>query len=213
MFENENLKTNLSNAGYFIMVSLAVFTITFALLYFANLVPKSFQSAEKSEGDVEKIIEADKKEPVEKAPLTITKPTKITIEKIGVNSVVGQPNSQDVAVLDSYLTRGAVYYPGSGTIEQGNIFIFGHSTSFKVVQNQAYKTFNGFNLLAKGDEITLWSGVEKFVYKVTSVKLMDENSALVNFDNTGRVLTLSTCNTFGQKQERWVVEAVFDREA
>lgn len=212
MFENDNLKTVLANAGYFIMVTLAVFTVTFTLLYFANLVPKSFQSAERGEKDAEKIIESDKKETIDKTPLTVTKPTKVTIEKIGVNSIVGQPNSTDVAVLDSYLTRGAVYYPGSGTIEQGNIFLFGHSTGFKVVQNQAYKTFNGLNLLVKGDEITLWSGTEKFIYKVSSVRLLDQDAALVNFDNSGRILTISTCNTFGQKQERWVVEAVFDRE-
>ncbi len=117
MFENENLKTNLSNAGYFIVVSLAVFTITFALLYFANLVPKSFQSAEKSEGDVEKIIEADKKEPVEKAPLTITKPTKITIDsKFDVRKQTDfRLPSLDYAFLD-YIDSVCERNGGSGGI-------------------------------------------------------------------------------------------------
>ncbi len=211
MFENDRVKTTLANAGYFIAVTLAIFTVTFTLLYMVNLVPKSFQSAEKNDGDITKIIEEDKKV-VDTTPQTFTKPTKITIDKIGVNAIVGQPNSTDVAVLDSYLTKGAVYYPGSGTIEKGNIFLFGHSTGFKVVQNQAYKTFNGLNQLVKGDEITLWSGTEKYIYKVSSVRLVDENQALVNFNQDGRTLTISTCNTFGQKQERWVAEAVFDRE-
>ena len=212
MFENDNLKTLLANAGYFIMVTLAVFTVTFTLLYFANLVPKSFQGEDRIEEEASKIINTDGKVSENTTPLTATKPTKITIDKIGVSSVIGHPNSQDVAVLDSYLPRGAVYYRGSGTIEQGNIFLFGHSTGLQVVRNQAYKTFSGLNKLIKGDEITLWVDTSKYIYKVTSVRLMDENSALVSFDKTGRTLTISTCNTFGQKQERWVVEAVFDRE-
>jgi LPXTG-site transpeptidase (sortase) family protein len=136
----------------------------------------------------------------------------VVIEKVGVDTIVGQPNTRDVSILDQHLTRGAVHYPGSGTVEQGNIFIFGHSTGIQVVQNQAYKTFNGIEKLQNGDEIRVEAEGQIYIYKVTSVKLFNEDDALITFDNSKRLLTLSTCNTFGAKQERWVVEAEFDRE-
>jgi LPXTG-site transpeptidase (sortase) family protein len=187
-------------AIYFIVVMTGVFGLTFLILDFVGFVPKNLR--------VENIItDNDLPKNIESLPGTLTRPDRIVIEKIGVNSKVLQPDSVNVTVLDEALKKGAAYYPGSGTIEKGNIFIFGHSTNWSVVQNQAYKTFNGLNKLENGDIITLGAGEQEFSYKVTNVELVDSNNALVKFDNSGQTLTLSTCNTFGQKQERWVVEA------
>jgi LPXTG-site transpeptidase (sortase) family protein len=66
--------------------------------------------------------------------------------------------------------------------------------------------------LVAGDEIEIESNGRTFIYKVQKVTLLDESAAFVDFSKTDQMLTLSTCNTFGQKQERWVVEAIFDRE-
>ena len=140
---------------------------------------------------------------------SLSKPTKIVIPKIGVNSNIEHPASQEVSVLDEYLRRGAVYYPGSGYIESGNIFLFGHSTNWAVVQNPAYKTFNDLDKLKEGDSVELYSGGNKYTYKVTSVELKNSSDVLVNLSTTGsQTLTISTCNSFGAKQERWVVEAI-----
>jgi LPXTG-site transpeptidase (sortase) family protein len=185
---------------YFVGVMIGVFGLSFIILDFVGFVPKPL--------NLQNIItDADLPKNRENLPGTLTRPDKIVIEKIGVNSKVLQPDSVNVTVLDETLKKGAAYYPGSGTIEQGNIFIFGHSTNWPVVQNQAYKTFNGLDKLVKGDTITLGAGEQNFSYKVTSVELVDSNNSLVKFDNSGQTLTLSTCNTFGQKQERWVVKA------
>jgi LPXTG-site transpeptidase (sortase) family protein len=143
---------------------------------------------------------------------TYTRPDKIVINKIGVNTIINQPNSRSVSVLDSALGTGAVHYPGSGTVEGGNMFIFGHSTGFQVVQNQAYKAFNNLDDLQYGDEISVFADGQEYIYKVTNVRLVDENNAEVRFDKGGRTLTLSTCNSFGAKQDRFVVEAEFSRE-
>ena len=199
------MKFNLKNpqtkkAIYFLVVMFGVFGLTFTVLYGVGFVPKKLR--------VENIItDNDLPKNIEILPGQLTRPDRIVIEKIGVNAKVLQPASVNVAVLDEALKKGAAYYPGSGTIEQGNIFIFGHSTNWSVVQNQAYKTFNGLNKLAEGDIITLGAGEQEFSYKVTNVELVDSNNALVKFDNSGQTLTISTCNTFGEKQERWVVKA------
>jgi len=138
-----------------------------------------------------------------------TKPAFIEIDKIGVSSQILHPSSPRVDVLDEALKRGAVYYPGSGTIEQGNIFLFGHSSNWAIVQNQAYKTFNNLEDLVPGDEITLRADGKTYIYSVQTVNLVDANTAFVDLSRSGRRLTISTCNTFGQKSERWVVDAVF----
>lgn len=145
----------------------------------------------------------------EAAPQTATKPTYISIPKIDVSSQILQPNSQRVDVLDAALQQGAVYYPGSGTIEGGNIFLFGHSTNWAIVQNQAYKTFNDLDKLVVGDEIQLKANGKTYIYSVEKVQLVDANQAFIDLSKPGRRLTISTCNTFGEKSERWVVDAVF----
>jgi len=197
-FKSSNLKTK--KILYFAVVMFGVFGLTFGALSLVGLVPKTLK--------VENIIK-DSDLPKNKEVIVgdLTKPDRVIIEKIGIDVKVLQPSSVNVAVLDETLKKGSVYYPGSGTIEQGNIFIFGHSTNWPVVQNPAYRTFNGLEKLKTGDLIKLGAGDESFSYKVKTVELVDAENALVEFDNSGQILTLSTCNTFGEKQERWVVVA------
>ena len=134
-------------------------------------------------------------------------PVRIVIDKIGVDAIVSNPNTTNVATLDEYLTQGAVRYPGSGLLGSGNVFIFGHSTGIAVVHNQAYKTFNGLKDLERGDIIKVYGSSNIYEYKVLKVTLVDQNQALVEFENNKNMLTLSTCNTFGAKSERYVIEA------
>jgi LPXTG-site transpeptidase (sortase) family protein len=197
-FNLNNLKTK--KIIYFVVVMFGVFGLTFGVLSLVGLVPKTLK--------VENIIrDADLPKNKEVVVEGSTRPDRVIIEKIGIDVKVLQPSSVNVAVLDETLKKGAAYYPGSGTIEKGNIFIFGHSTNWPVVQNPSYKTFNGLNKLVKGDVIVLGAGDQEFSYKVKTVELVDAENALVEFDNSGQILTLSTCNTFGEKQERWVVVA------
>jgi len=210
----ENKKESLTNASYFIGITLAVFAITYTGLYFIGWVPASLGGPEKISQIDENywLGEYDIVDPYDDSKTNSTRPSRIIIDKVGVDTIVEQPKTRDVTILDQYLTRGAVYYPGSGTIENGNMFVFGHSTGLSVVQNQAYKTFNNIENLVKGDDIRVEADGKTFIYKVTSVKLFNEDDALITFDNSKRKLTISTCNTFGAKQERWVVEAEFHKK-
>lgn len=188
---------------YPILVTLVVFFVTVLLLSVLGLAPKSLTLSDKKP----KILNSN--EIIDINSNQYTRPDQIIIEKIGVNSVVNKPDNPDIKILDESLLSGAVHYPGSGSLERGNIFIFGHSTNWQIVRNQAFKTFNNLDKLQKGDEIIIVAGNKNYIYGVQSVKLVDEDYALVEFDSSKKMLTLSTCNTFGQKQERWVVEADF----
>ncbi len=188
------------------LITLVIFLIAYSFLSFFNLLPSQFRYVDINEPtNGEDLNDNSEKE--------ILYPDKIIISKIGVESVVKKPESQDVAILNQALKEGAVYYPGSGTINVGNMFIFGHSADrFTGVTNPAYKVFNNISKLKKGDEIKIESNGRTFVYKVENLNLVDENTAWVDFGKTDRMLTISTCNTFGQKEDRWVVEAKFEKE-
>ncbi|MBU3668892.1 MAG: sortase, partial [Candidatus Taylorbacteria bacterium] len=139
-------------------------------------------------------------------------PDTLVIPSIGVNTVVRNPTSTNVDDLDQELTKGTVRYPGSGTIGHGNMFIFGHSTGYKVVINKAYKVFNELKNLTKGNEILLQSGSKTYVYVVTSVQKVNKDTTEIIFNAQNSMLTLATCDSFGSKSDRYVVEAVFKGE-
>ncbi len=137
-------------------------------------------------------------------------PERIIIDAIGLNVAVGIPLSRDIATIDNVLLRGAALYPGSGTLDQErNLLIMGHSSHLPVVRNQAYKAFNNIETLKPGAVIRIRSGTEEYAYHVTSVKRVPAAEALVNFNTGKRQLTLVTCDNFGEKSDRYVVEADF----
>ncbi len=137
-------------------------------------------------------------------------PTKITIPAIGLSATVANPETTDVAVLDGELLKGAVRYPTSAKLgEDGNVVIFGHSSYLPVVYNQAYKTFDGIQKLAVGDVVTVYSPTAAYTYRVRSVAKESANDAAIPLSVVGRVLTLSTCDSFGEKTDRFVVTADF----
>ena len=193
----------------FITYFAVTFILSFLLLYSIGLVPDSMK---KNEGDTLRTLwdKAQKNavdDQINQNSVVSESPVRIVIDKIGVDSTISNPNTTNVTTLDEYLKQGAVRYPGSGLLGFGNMFIFAHSTGIKVVNNQAYKTFNGLKDLKVGDIIKVSSQSKTYKYAVTSVVLVDQSKALVEFDNNKNMLTLSTCNTFGAKSERYVVEA------
>ncbi len=133
-------------------------------------------------------------------------PVRINIPAIGVNSIIKNPTSTNHETLDAELTKGVVRYPGSGFPGSGNMFLFGHSTGFSLVQNQAYKVFNRLKDMKNGDTITIHGTVATYEYRVTSVRKVDKESTLVSFDTKKNMITLSTCDSFGKAADRFVVE-------
>lgn len=172
--------------------------ITFGVLYFLGFVPEEFKMSygRYPENNISQKENAE-------IPLVIKIPS------IKVDVEVYNPQSTSTEILDSFLAKGAVHYPGSGNLGYGNIFIFGHNTRLAVVNNQGFKAFNGLKDLREGDLIDVYSNKNVFSYKVSSVKLEGADKALVVFNTQVHKLTLSTCDTFGAKSDRYVVEAEY----
>ena len=137
-------------------------------------------------------------------------PTDIVIPAIGLAAAVVNPTTTNVEVLDHDLLLGAVRYPTSALLgEEGNVVLFGHSSYLPIVGNQAYKTFNGIQKLKVGDTVIVSSSGTAYTYRVRSVTKESADNASIPLSVTGRVLTLSTCDSFGAKSDRFVVVADF----
>lgn len=137
-------------------------------------------------------------------------PIKISIPAINLSATIANPTTTDVEILDTELLRGAVRYPTSAKLgETGNMVLFGHSSYLPIVNNQAYKTFNGIQKLAVGDTIIVSSPDALYTYRVKSVSKESANNAVIPLSVAGKMLTLSTCNSFAGKEDRFVVVADF----
>lgn len=149
--------------------------------------------------------------PVAKSPSVAEFPAKIEIPKINLSTIVVNPTTTDIIVLDKELLKGAVRYPTSAKLgETGNVVLFGHSSYLPVVGNKAYKAFNEIQKLAPGDAVTVYSSDTAYTYRVRGVeKEKADNNTAILLSVDGKVLTLVTCNSFGAKEDRFVVTADF----
>lgn len=213
----------------FALFFVPIFLATFIMLYALGLVPSEFQ--ETTSNTILDTIDqsslailkgtsgnGQQTQQISQASSTHAQgetPVRISIPKLGTDSIIRNPASTDVDVLDQELTKGVVHYPGSGALATGDMFLFGHSTTFKVVNNKAYKVFNDLDKLVAGDIINVYSGPNSqgistmYTYKVRDVQKLNENNAWVTFDSKATMLTLSTCDGFGKKTDRFVVQADF----
>jgi LPXTG-site transpeptidase (sortase) family protein len=179
----------------FLVWFVIIFLFTLFMLAGLGLVPES--------------VDPNRKEDTSSV-VSVSQPVRIVIPRVKIDSVIESPSSTNTQVLDEALTRGVVHYPGSGLLnEEANVFLFGHSSFLPVVINKNYQVFNGLRLLRAGDEIFVQSDTREYVYRVSSVTLSDAEEVRVDFEEGVRRLTLSTCNSFGAKDERYVVEAEF----
>jgi len=196
------IKLILENKGYFFIYLFIILTITFSTLYLFGLVPEQFKSIIGREPGQD-----FKGNQIGELPMSIRIPA------IGTDAQIYNPATTSISVLNDYLLKGAVRYPGSGILGgYGNIFIFGHSTGFKLINNQAFKTFNGLQNLKKNDFISIFSDKNEYIYQVISVEKVSANKALVEFNTKSKMLTISTCDNFGAKSDRYVVESEFLRK-
>lgn len=182
----------------FLAVFALVFLGSYGTLVALDLVPDPAKTVEKTTQATAPIVALPAPE----------LPTKIEIPSIHLSVSVSNPTSTDVEVLDNALLKGAVRYPTSSKLgEAGNVIIFGHSSYLPVVNNPAFKAFDGIQNLKEGDRITVTGSGHTYVYAVESVKKANAEEDAIPLTVTGSKLTLATCNSFGTKAGRFIVTA------
>jgi len=134
----------------------------------------------------------------------------ITLEIPSLKRVlpVANPTSPDIPVLDAALLKGIARHPQSAKLgEEGNVLIFGHSSYLPNVMNKNYQDFNGIQNLKFGDVVVVKSDTMEYTYRVDKVYLSKASNYTVQTAVSGQHLTLVTCDSFGTKQDRFIVEA------
>lgn len=188
----------------FLGVAMLAFSVSFALLARLDLLPET----PPARAAVSPLVAPGA--PRAASARGVELPLSIEIPAVGLSAKTENPETTSIAALDSFLLHGAVRYPTSARLgEDGNLILFGHSSYLPVVNNPAYKTFNGIQKLKGGDRITLYSADAAYIYAVRDVQKEDAESAAIPLSVAGRVLTLSTCDSFGKKSDRFVITADF----
>jgi LPXTG-site transpeptidase (sortase) family protein len=135
-------------------------------------------------------------------------PESVYIKRLDKRVRVSNPTSNTVGALDAALLDGVVRHPDSADLaEDGNVFILGHSSYLPNVVNKNFQAFNGIQNLEWGDIIEVTSAGYVHIYEVEKVYKASAVDATVAIEGTGPRLTLATCNSFGSKDDRFIVEA------
>jgi LPXTG-site transpeptidase (sortase) family protein len=175
-----------------------VFFLSASFLYLIDFVPEA-PVQENSKVTSEASLSQDAQAPM-----------RIHIPKVGVDTSINNPQSVDLQTLDSALLSGAVRYPGTALLGQkATMFLFGHQSYLPVVRNPAFKAFNGLQELKTGDSIFVSSNDTEYEYAVVSVTKVRAEEALIELEQGEQKLVLSTCNSFGDPGERFVVVAEY----
>ena len=193
----------------FLIVFFFVVLATYAALVIIDFVPEPIETLEKAETEMvtDTAVVVETIEPV--IPEVVDPlPIKLIIDDLDKEVTVLNPSSNTIADLDQALLSGVVRHPDSATFDKdGNIFILGHSSYLPNVLNKNFQAFNGIQKLTWGDTIRLQSGDIEYVYIVEEVFEAAASEVLVPFTPGKARLTLATCNSFGSKDDRFIVEA------
>jgi len=227
---NEAMERKVTFLGTFFVI----FTITYAVLAAVDFLPEPVKGTEKAP-IATTTVKATVPTPVVEAPAPVKTPVApttpvthpapaapttvkqtttgelpktITIDALGRTVTVYNPASRSVSSLDTALLSGVVRHPDSAELGQnGNVFILGHSSYLPVVHNKNYQAFNGIQNLKWGDTIRVDSATTEYVYRVEKVYKAKASGLVIPVAETGKRLTLATCNSFGTTDDRFIVEA------
>ncbi len=130
----------------------------------------------------------------------------IIIPKIGVRAPVIY--DADLETIIEKLRSGVVRYEGTADPGQvGNVVIFGHSSDLPWSTGQYKTIFALLDKLTVGDEMILPVGPNRYVYKVSQLKIVKSSDLTVLSRTPTPILTLVTCYPIGTTLNRLVVIA------
>ena len=141
---------------------------------------------------------------------------RIIIPKLGKNvPLVDVPDYQGVSFDNledkfmSELQKGIIRYPGTAKPgEEGNSFIFGHSSNYPWIKGDYNNVFALLDKLTFGDEIIVYYNQQKFVYVIKEKKVVKPgNVSVMKREEGKKELSLMTCWPVGTTLNRLLVFA------
>lgn len=191
----------------FFVAFFVIVLLSYTVLYIIDFIPEPVtQTQEESQVDAETEDASEVQEVVKIVNSPV--PLKIVFDSLDKEVTILNPQSREVDDLDEALLSGAVRHPDSADFtDDGNIFILGHSSYLPNVFNKSFQAFNGIQDLTWGDTIRLQSEDIEYVYRVEKVYEAKASEVFVPETPGEAKLTLATCNSFGSKDDRFMVEA------
>jgi len=141
---------------------------------------------------------------------------RIIIPKLGKNvPLVDVPDYQGVSfdnLEDKFmkeLEKGIIRYPGTAKPgEDGNSFIFGHSSNYPWMKGDYNDVFALLDKLVFGDEIIVYYNQQKYVYVIREKKVVKPgNVSVMKREDGKKELSLMTCWPVGTTLNRLLVFA------
>lgn len=206
--ESSHTKTpsRLNTGVVFFFVTMGVIALTYGFFYAIDFLPEK-----KVEKETEiKAIDAEKKETdTDSSAVGIDPfPETIIFDALDREVTILNPETADAATLDEALLKGVIRHPDSADFaRKGTMFLLGHSSYLPVVRNKNFQAFNGIQKMKWGDTIRLRSSDKEYVYSVDKVYEAKASNASVPIEWGIDKLILATCNSFGTKEDRYMVEA------
>jgi len=134
----------------------------------------------------------------------------LVIPKLDINvKVFANVDAQNPKEYLPLLAQGVAHAKGSLLPgQEGNVFIFAHSTNTPLNASRYNAVFYLLNKMEKDDEIFVYYQQQKYVYKVMEKKIVAPEK-LTNYLKIlkGETLTLQTCYPPGTTLKRLIVTA------
>ncbi len=139
---------------------------------------------------------------------------RIIVPKIGKNIPLIEIKQKEVEGMDELnnifmeeLENGVIRYPGSAKPgQEGNAFIFGHSSNFPWMDWDYNDVFALMDRLEQDDEIIAYYEQKKYTYKITKKEVIRPwDVSVLKWEPGSSEITLMTCWPIGTIYNRMVV--------
>lgn len=134
----------------------------------------------------------------------------VIVPKIGANApVVADVDPFEESVYRAALHDGIAHAAGSSyPSEEGNVFLFAHSSDNFYNAGRYNTVFYLLNKLVPGDDVMITYEGKIYAYEVFDVRVVSDDAvSYLNSATTEQVLTLMTCWPPGTNMNRLLVEA------
>lgn len=204
-----NNTSKIKDGIVFFFVAMGVITLTLGFFTLIDFLPeKPALTQEEIDEDTNNVNTDTYNDEISSPTSANMYPVRIVFDSLDREVEVFNPTSSDVAELDKALLSGVVRHPDSADfLNIGTIFLLGHSSYLPNVMNKNFQAFNGIQKLKWGDTIRLYSDDTEYIYTVDKVYETKASDAEVPMQYKEAKLILATCNSFGTKDDRFVVEA------
>lgn len=131
----------------------------------------------------------------------------LIIPKIKVfTPVIADVDGYDQKQYRDALKKGVAHFKSTAKPDGGgNVFIFGHSTDWQLVEGNYQAIFKDLPALQKNDDIVLQYKQKKYFYKVIYSKITVYDDMTWIEQNDQNVVTLMTCYPVGSNEKRIIV--------